>query len=334
LALDGLQRSSHAAKEWRGTCADLRQKQEKVEAKVKSLLEAHARADQAGAAASIAEPRAEPDEVQEQSERFAKQAARRETVLAQREPKRGQRGKELQSHVTDNDSANMQTAHGVIQGYNAQALVEAQHQVIVHAEACGNGQADGHVAPMLEGAQATGQALGLPADSLVGQCFSADRNDHSEGTVEKCAPEPLDADIPDPHVRACDPRFATQARHKPQTDETLTGADFTDDKAHDRYRCPQGKVLKREARRHKIGNNIYRRYDADEADGNAGPLREKCFQHVKTRRKHVAVYVESAKETLSQQMIAKIDTPAARKLYGQRRAIVEPVFGNSRSQTR
>jgi hypothetical protein len=33
-------------------------------------------------------------------------------------------------------------------------------------------------------------------------------------------------------------------------------------------------------------------------------------------------------------MIATIDTPAAREMYGQRLAIVEPVFGNSRTQKR
>jgi hypothetical protein len=33
-------------------------------------------------------------------------------------------------------------------------------------------------------------------------------------------------------------------------------------------------------------------------------------------------------------MIAKIDRPEAREIYGQRLAIVEPVFGNIRSQKR
>jgi hypothetical protein len=33
-------------------------------------------------------------------------------------------------------------------------------------------------------------------------------------------------------------------------------------------------------------------------------------------------------------MIAKIDTPEARKIYGLRLAIVEPVFGNIRIQKR
>jgi hypothetical protein len=57
-------------------------------------------------------------------------------------------------------------------------------------------------------------------------------------------------------------------------------------------------------------------------------------QTAETRRKHLAVWVEKAKETLSQPMIAKIDTPEARKIDGLKLAIVEPVFGNSRSQKR
>jgi hypothetical protein len=108
----------------------------------------------------------------------------------------------------------------------------------------------------------------------------------------------------------------------------------TYDKEHDYYVCPNDKVLKLEARRHKIGNNLYRRYEADAADCNVCPLREKCLQNTETRRKHLAVFVEPAHETLLQQMIAKIDTPAARAIYGRRLAIVEPVFGNIRSQKR
>jgi hypothetical protein len=48
----------------------------------------------------------------------------------------------------------------------------------------------------------------------------------------------------------------------------------------------------------------------------------------------VAILIGIANETLSQKMIAQIDTPAARAIYGQRLAFVEPVFGNIRSQKR
>jgi transposase len=334
FALDGVKLPSNAAKEWSGTFDDLKHKREKLEAKVRQLLEQHERADQAGEGLISEACRSEQEKGQEQIQRLEKQAARIGAFLAANEPKRSKRGKELQSNITDNDSAKMQTAHGVIQGYNSQALVDAKSQVIVHAEAFGNGQDYGHVSPMLDGAKDNLKSIGLSEEYFEGKRLSADSNYHSEANLQKCMQEKLDAYIPDPHFRQRDPRFVTQERHKVQTAEKFTLADFTYDKAHDCYICPNGKLLKLEARRHKIENNIYRRYEANAADCGGCLLREQCLQNADTRRKHLAVLVEKAKETLSQQMIAKIDTLEARKIYGLRLAIVEPVFGNIRAQKR
>ena len=263
-----------------------------------------------------------------------KQAARIEAFLEKHEPKRGKRGKELQSNVTDNDSAKMQTAHGVIQGYNSQALVDAKHHVIRHAEALGTGQDSGHVAPLLAGATANAPAIGWPEPSFAGKSLSAASHYHSEETLKAWAQAQVDAYLPDPHFRQRDPRFATQDRHKLPTAEKFTLADVTYDKAPDCYTCPHGQLLTREARRHKIEHTISRRDEADEAAGGGCPLRERCWHTAATRRKHLAVWVEKVKETLSQQMIANIDTAEARQISGERLAIVEPVFGNSRSPKR
>jgi transposase len=334
FALDGVKLPSNAAKEWSGTVADLRRKQAKLEAKLQQVLAQHERADQEEGEATAAARSAEQQRRQDQIKRLEQQAARIEAFLATHDPKRGKQGQELQSNVTDNESAKMFTAHGVLQGYNSQALVDAKHQVIVHAAAFGNGQDYGHVPPMLEGVKAHAQALGLPQDYFAGKIFSADSNYHSEENLQACAQEKLDAYIPDPHFRRRDPRFATQARHQPATDEKFTAGDFTYDREQDCYRCPGGKVLKLKARRHQIGNNLFRRYEADEADCRSCPLRERCLQTPEARRKHLAILIGKAKETLSQKMIAKIDTPEAREIYGRRLAIVEPVFGNVRSQKR
>jgi len=153
----------------------------------------------------------------------------------------------------------MQTAHGVIPGYNGQALVDATHQVIVHAEAFGSGQDDGHVAPMVEGAKANLQAIGLPEAYLEGTLLSADSHYPSEAHLQQCAQAKLDASIPEPHFRQRDPRFATQERHKLPPAEKCTLADVTYDNGRDCYTCPQGNVLKLDARRHQIGNHLYRR---------------------------------------------------------------------------
>jgi hypothetical protein len=48
----------------------------------------------------------------------------------------------------------MPTSHGVIQGYNAQALVDSKHQVILAAEAFAS-QDHENLKPMVEGAKKT-----------------------------------------------------------------------------------------------------------------------------------------------------------------------------------
>ena len=333
FALDGVKLPSNAAKEWSGTFADLQRKQAKLEAKLQQVLAQHERTDREEEATAPAQP-AEQQRHQAQVKRLEPQAARIEAFLATNEPKRGKQGRELQSNVTDNESAKMFTAHGVLQGYNSQALGDAKHQVIVHAEAFGNGQDYGHVPPMLEGAKAKVQALGLAEEYFAGTIFSADSNYHSEENLQACAQEQLEAYIPDPYFRHRDPRFATPARYHPPTDDRVTVADFTYDRDHECYRCPGGKVLKLKARRHQIANNLFRRYEANEADCSRCPLRERCLQTPEARRKHLAILIGKAKETLSHKMIVKIDTPQARAIYGQRLAIVEPVFGNLRSQKR
>jgi len=93
--------------------------------------------------------------------RLKKNAKRIGRVLKKHGPRLGRQGKEVKSNVTDNESANMMTSHGTIQGYNGQALVDSKHQVIVHAEAFGEGQDHYHIGPMMVGAKENMEALGV-----------------------------------------------------------------------------------------------------------------------------------------------------------------------------
>src|SRR5512137_872453 len=75
-----------------------------------------------------------------QINRLREKAKRIGKFLKEHGVKLGRNGKEVKSNVTDNESATMMTSHGAVQGYNGQALVDSKHQVIVHAEAFGEGQ--------------------------------------------------------------------------------------------------------------------------------------------------------------------------------------------------
>jgi transposase len=149
FALDGLKLPSNASKEWSGTRSELHRKKERLEAKVKELLKEHVQEDNRD------DPPSGPGggrDRERQVQRLQKQAQRIERWLQENKGKYGTTGKEISSNLTDNESAKMKTAHGVIQGYNSQALIDAKHQVIIHAAAFGRGQDHAHGPPMLEGA--------------------------------------------------------------------------------------------------------------------------------------------------------------------------------------
>jgi Transposase DDE domain len=259
---------------------------------------------------------------------------RLEACFAAHAPKRGKRGTERQSHGTDHQSATRPTAPGVIQGDKGHAVGAAQDPVIGHAEAFGNGHEAGPVSPMREGAKDPLTSIGLPEASVAGQRLSAASHDHREAKLPQWAQDTLDASSPEPHVRQRDPRFATQDRPQAPRAENLTVAELTDDREHAWDRCPPGKGRHLAARRPKSDHNSSRSDEADAAACGGGLRREPCVPHAETPRNHLAVLVEQAQEPLSQQLIANSETPAARKMYGVRLAMVEPVFGQIRSPKR
>ena len=228
----------------------------------------------------------------------------------------------------------MMTSHGTIQGYNAQALVDKEHQVILHAEAFGNGQDNQHLAPMVDGAKDNLKKIGQAEDYFEDKIFTADTNYHNQGTLEKCQDEKLDAYIPDRKFRTRDRRFASQSRYQPKKGKKFVLNDFKHDEAKDCYICPNGKMLKLKVKRHIRDRNIYRQYMADEKDCKQCSLKSRCFYRKNTKRRTLDVPIGAAENNFSKAMLKKVDSEKGRKIYPQRMAIVEPVFANIRTQKR
>jgi transposase len=331
FALDGCKLSSNASKRWSGTIGDLRRKQEKLEAKVRQLLEEQQETDRREGGGSVMGDRTNRER---QVERLKKKAARIREWLTQNGPKMGSKGKEIKSNITDNESAKMTTSHGTIQGYNGQALADKKHQVIVHGEAFGNGQDHDHVRPMIEGAKQNVKEIGLGEDYFKGKSFTADSDYHSAANMQTCEQEGLDAYIPDNKFRTRDPRFSHQERHRPKGEKKFTLDDFTYEEKTDQYICPQGKILNLNCKRCVNAGNIYRRYVADQKGCTGCKSRSSCLYDKTAKRKNLMVPTGTEGINLTKQMIEKIDTEQGRKIYAQRMAIVEPIFSNIRVQKR
>jgi transposase len=330
FALDGLKLPSNASKEWSGTRSELHRKKERIETKVKELLTEHVLED------TRDDPPSGPGggkNREQQVQRLQKQAERLEKWLKDNDPKYGTTGKEISSNLTDHESAKMKTAHGVIQGYNSQALIDGKHQVIIHAEAFGVGQDYAHGPPMLEGARENLQSLGHGEEYFAEKIFTADTNYHSDTNLRKCQEMGLDAYIPDRHFRRRDPRYAAQWRYWPRR-KRFALEDFHYEEATDHYLCPQGKRLKRKAKKAYQDGLVQRIYVAEEQDCQRCPLQLRCLTARGGKRRYLRVPIGVELTNFSKRMAGKVDSELGRQIYPQRFAVAEPVFANIRTHKR
>ncbi|MCG6537214.1 MAG: transposase, partial [Syntrophales bacterium LBB04] len=214
------------------------------------------------------------------------------------------------------------------------ALVDSKNQVIIHAEAFGNGQDHHHVPPMLEGAKENMESIGQSPDYFKATTFTADSNYHSKENMQKCIDEELDAYIPDRAFRTRDPRFAGQERYGHQMRTRYGLDDFHYDKKRDQYECPNGKRLSLKVKSHRCTGNLYRIFGAQEQDCKGCMLRGKCLNRDGHGPRTLSVPIGPDGVNLTKLMIEKIESEQGRKIYQRRMAIVEPVFANLRIHKR
>jgi transposase len=337
FAIDGCKISSNCSKEWSGTRADFEKKKQKLEKSIQSLLSKHRDTD-AGEGQDL-EMR---EKEQEAIERLRGKVRKFEKWLGTNEDKKGARGKVKQSNLTDNESAKMPCSHGVIQGYNGIAAVDSKHQVIVAAEAFGEGQEKQLLRPMLEGIRENFSQMGETQDVLREAVFVADNGYHSEENVRMVYEEEIDAYLPDNKFRKRDPAFADAQRHKKPVDRKKTkpgpryfrSSDFTYDNVKGKLICPAGKELYIKNRNFK-GTDGHRgiSYMAKKTDCRVCGIRHKCLRKPHTVARQVTIFTgrgPDGEKSFTQRMIERFDTPLGRFLYSRRLGIVEPVFANVR----
>lgn len=322
FSLDGVKLSANVSKEWSGTLDELKHKRDKLQEKLQRVIAEHAQADQ--------QPEVVVERQKKRERRFQLQVERLHEFLKDRQPKRGSDGKEIQSNAVDNESVKMPSSHGVLQGYNAQALVDSKHQIILAAEAFAS-QDHENLKPMLQGAKKNAVAIGKDDTYFQGKQLTADPNYHSLNSLKVCQDEKIDAYIPDIQYRTRDPRFAKQGRFHPQPDAKptlFTVSDFSFDPDKQLYRCPQGKELTCHAHNQVNPHRTYDVYHARREDCAACPVKTRCLSKSTTSHRYLSVPVNTQPPNLIDAMKAKIDSHEGKRIYGRRLGIVEPVFAN------
>jgi transposase len=336
FAIDGCKLPSNAAKEWSGTKADFKKKAAKMEKAIESMVKRHYVSDHNQTEEAIA------SRDEKYVETLRKRLAKIKNWLDDNDDKPGKTGKPRKSNITDNDSAKMKTSKGVIQGYDGVTTVDSKLQIIVHAEAFGQGQEHDLLEPMVDGTRENFQAIDKEENIFAETKLSADSGFHSGNNMEMLSKQEIDAYVADPQFRKRDPRFADVDRYKERTRKErarrsghprlFTTEDFTfaDDLSY--CLCPAGKRLYRSG-----GNVITKglrsvRFKGPKSACLPYALRTQCLRHPeRTEIRQVAYFqgrTEKAKDSCIEKMKRKIDSTIGRAMYAMRLAVAEPPFAH------
>jgi transposase len=333
FAIDGVKLPSNASKAKSGKRKDFLRQMAKMEQAVQELLNKHRDNDAAGAQTPLTQRE------QGQIERLSREAAKIRDWLEQHPKERkSAKGKVRLSNRTDNESAKMPTAKGVVQGYTGVAAVDEEHQVIVEAQAHGSGSEQELLAPMTEALE------GVRAANTV---VCADSGYHSKDNLEDLEARGIEAFIPDNGYRKRDPRYKDQDQHKAKPDalwdknpkpvkpQRFRPRDFRVAEDFSHCICPAGKRLYRNGTNCNIGGRRAVKFTAAQRDCERCPLRAQCLRHPqRTKVRQVAIFTgrhASAQEDATDRMKQRIDSEQGREMIARRFATVEPVFGNLRA---
>ncbi len=342
FAIDGCKMSSNASKEWSGTFEELKQKRDKLRGLIRYHTKAHQERDR----------RQDTKEDQVRTEQtiqtLKKHKEKIDSFLKTQIPRigNGKRPKEVKSNITDNESAKMKTSKGTIQGYNGVASADSKHQIIVDAQAFGEGQEHHTLAPVLETIEERFRKIGISEELYQENLIvTADTGFANEANMKYLHEHDIDAYIPDNQFRQRDDRFTGQKRKygkrnqdKPKKDRVLAvipSSEFHIDAERKRCVCPAGEEMWLKAEKDDGYGNHKLYFEGRLSKCRTCALLKQCMRNPdspKDRKGHgrqVSFIVNRDKRVkYTDWMKKRVDSEKGKQIYSKRMSIVEPVFAN------
>lgn len=217
-------------------------------------------------------------------------------------------------NLTDGQARLMKSRQGIVPGYNAQAMSSRLAPsvagrtglLITAAEVVTAADDHAQLVPMLEAAaEATGQAAAVTV---------ADAGYHSGSNLVASAERGQTVLMPEAQERA-----RQQPYHKDH---------FTYDEATDTYTCPAGQVLHFAGHKERVARAAVRVYRAAAGVCRACPAFGRCTKDGRQGRR-LEIGPHEAVLRAHREMMR---TGAAQAVCGQRKEVVEPVFGILKEQ--
>lgn len=339
IAIDGCKMPSDASKEHSGKLDELVQKQERIQRQIKYCMKEHKRLDR-----RRPKERERKDQLEQSIETLDKHFTKIEQFLKTATPRMGQgkRPKEVKSNITDNESGKMTTSKGTIQGYNGVAAVDKKHQIVVEAQAFGEGQEHHTLKPILDGIAARYQNAGIHDDILSEQVvITADTGFANEENYRNLKADGINAYIPDNKFRSRDAKFDKQKekygkRHRDTfkgIKSVIPASEFRFNIRNKTCVCQEGNELTLRDQtldEHGKGKLFF---EGKLTDCRDCPIKNECMRNpppANLRDGHgrqVSITYHT-RQSATQWMQKRVDSKLGKKIYGHRMSVVEPVFGN------
>jgi len=317
FAIDGLRLPSNASIEMSGTKKQLEKRLQMYRRMAQKHVERHIKKDERGELEEGAKERFE------QRQKYLDQRMQKiSSFLEQRDEKLGKCGQEIQSNVTDNESAMMHSGKGIIQGYIGIAVTDKNNQIIVNAEAVGSANEGEHLAGLLDSSKENLQRAGVK--EIEKRTILADSNYFSEENLCICEQRGIEALIPD----------IQHTRRRAQSDERkrYEVEDFIYNETGNYYQCPQGKTLASKGTT-KLRGGEGKMYQASLTNCRVCPKFSQCIRTKKDRTqinqgRKIMITKSNEPGNLCAMMRRKLSTEECQQKYSFRIQIAEPVFSN------
>lgn len=309
ISLDGSKVKANSSKHKAMSYGRLKEKEQSLCAEIEALIEQARRCDQEEDQEYQERTGYEiPEDLQFKQARLEKIRAAK-LALEQREERLhpGQKiDDKKQISFADSESCIMGKKGHFDYAYNVQISVDADLQIIVAQHVSQNANDKQELEPALE---ALRDVTGRLPDQM-----SMDNGYWSGDNLQAVEQSGVDVYI------ATDKGEKTHKIALEESDRKLVKADFEYHEGDNTFTCPNGQtlVMKQES---KDGSRVYQGDAVVCADC---PFHSRCCQSEKGAARTLTT---DDKEPLCQKMNDKMETESAKAIYGRRKTIVEPVFG-------
>lgn len=309
VSLDGSKFKANTSKHKAMSYKRLKEKEKELVAEIESLVEKARKCDKEEDREYKEKTGYEiPEDLKHKKGRLSKVKKAKE-ALEKREKKLNP-GKEIddkkQISFSDNEARIMGKKGNFNYAYNGQVVVDADNQIIVAQHVSQNANDKKEVRPALKNLKETTGKLSSK--------FSADNGYMSGDNLDALEEEKVNAFI------------ATNKGEKKSkiplesSNRKLQKSDFAYDKEGDSFKCPGGQTLTLRSTS-KDGKKIYQ--------GVSNICAVCCYRERCCKSKKGAARIISTDdhEAIRLQMNEKMESESAKEIYGKRKVIVEPVFG-------